>query len=101
MRSHEGIIYSIPTINAILERNDLRELTKLFHEVAIGEISYMNRDWHYQQYLNLRPDKGALPTRCKEYAMCGQILDSILTHKDWINRVRIKRDMVLSLAELN
>lgn len=92
-------------IRAIIERNDLGELKKLFRDHCIGDISQHTREWYFNNYLNLVDirigDRGVKPAQMWSWSLCSQIIDSILTHPEYRCRVRAKRDITLSVEELN
>lgn len=87
-------------MRAIIERNDLRELIKLYDSIGIGAISRHTYDWSVSCYMNLTENKTSINPRL-DWSMRSQVLDSILTHKEWICRVKTKRDLTLSIEEVN
>ena len=99
MKTHAGSSIAMDTIRTIIERNDLRDLEKLFHAVCIGEITQHTREFYFTSYLkSLTADKTASN---REWAISGQIIDSILTHPEYRNRVRRRPCVTQQLEEAN
>ena len=99
MKTHAGSSISMDTIRTIIERNDLRDLKKLFYATCIGEISQPTREFYFTNYLkSLTADKTASNI---EWAISGQIIDSILTHPEYRNRVKRKPCVTQGLEEVN
>lgn len=87
-------------MRAIIERNDLRELIKLYDRIGIGAISRHTYDWCVSCYMNLTDNSTTKQTRL-DWSMRSQVLDSILTHPEWTSRVKQRRDLTLSIQEVN
>lgn len=98
MKNKQGNNISQDTIRAVIERNDLRELIRLFADLCIGRVSQHTRNWYFENYLKL-VDKGT--AAMYEWAMSSQIIDSILTHPEYRNRVRRSVCVVQQLEEVN
>lgn len=100
MRTLQGNPISMETIRTIIERNDLRCLTRLFGAFCIGDISQRTREFYFTNYLKTLT-VGDKTASCREWAISGQIIDSILTHPEWISRVKVRRDLTLAIEEVN
>jgi len=100
MKTHQGSSISMETIRTIIERNDLRDLTRLFYAVCIGEISQHTREFYFTSYLKSYT-VGDKTASNREWAISGQIIDSILTHPEYRNRIRKKPCVTQGLEEVN
>lgn len=104
MKNKNGILISYPTIRDIIDRNELTELKKLYRDVCIGTISQHNREWFFMNYLNLLDKLGNNNEKnatCRQWAISGQIIDSILTHPEYRNRMKKSRCIIQQLEEIN
>lgn len=101
MKLKKGEAISIHTIRAIIERNDLVELIALHKRIGIGtSISKETREWFFSCYLGVADNVTTSQTRV-DWAMRSQVLDSILTHPEWLSRLKQQRDLTLAIEEVN